>query len=123
MGAAGAPPGRRAGVSLEHGLLAWWEGHLALKVDRDAVVARRASARAAEIARSFGHADLEFLARSLEGHALVSLGDVLDGMRRLDEATAAAVAGEIHDIDANVTACCYLIAACELVRDYGRSAR
>lgn len=110
-------------VSREHGLLAWWEGHLALKADRDAETARRTSARAVEIARSFGHTDLEYLALSLEGLALVSLGDTLEGMRRLDEATAAAVAGEIHDVDTNVTACCYLIAACELVRDYERAAR
>jgi hypothetical protein len=110
-------------LSLEHGLLAWWEGHLALKADRDAEGARRGSARAVEIARSFGETDLELLALSLEGLALVSLGDTLEGMRRLDEATAAAVAGEINDVDTNVTACCYLIAACELVRDDDRAAR
>ena len=44
-------------------------------------------------------------------------------MRLLDEATAAAVAGEMTDPDAIVTTCCYLISACERVRDYDRAAQ
>jgi ATP/maltotriose-dependent transcriptional regulator MalT len=82
-----------------------------------------ACARATKIARSLGETDVELLALALEGLALVRLGDTAEGMRRLDEATAAAVAGEIRDIDANVTACCYLITACNLVGDYDRAAQ
>ena len=44
-------------------------------------------------------------------------------MRRLDEATTAALSGEMTDPDAIVTTCCYLIFACERVRDYDRAAQ
>jgi ATP/maltotriose-dependent transcriptional regulator MalT len=60
---------------------------------------------------------------ALEGLALVSEGRVEEGMRRLDEATAAAVAGELRDLNAVGASCCYLIFACERVRDYDRAAQ
>jgi ATP/maltotriose-dependent transcriptional regulator MalT len=44
-------------------------------------------------------------------------------MSRLDEATATAVSGEVTDPNAIGTACCYLIHACERVRDYSRAAQ
>ena len=44
-------------------------------------------------------------------------------MRRLDEATAAAVAGELDDLDAISSCCCYLIDACKRVRDFERAAQ
>ena len=44
-------------------------------------------------------------------------------MRRLDEATAAAVAGELEDLDAISSCCCYLIDACKQVRDFERAAQ
>jgi ATP/maltotriose-dependent transcriptional regulator MalT len=42
-------------------------------------------------------------------------------MRTLDEVNAAVVAGELHDLIAIGLACCYLIAACDRVRDYDRA--
>jgi DNA-binding NarL/FixJ family response regulator len=42
-------------------------------------------------------------------------------MSRLDEATTAAVAGEMRDPSLIATACCILIHACEQVRDYSRA--
>jgi ATP/maltotriose-dependent transcriptional regulator MalT len=44
-------------------------------------------------------------------------------MRRLDESTTAAVSGDVSDYDAIATICCYLIFACERVRDYDRAAQ
>ena len=44
-------------------------------------------------------------------------------MSRLDEATAAATAGELTDPGMIGTACCYLIRACEQVHDYDRAAQ
>jgi hypothetical protein len=70
-----------------------------------------------------GDADLEMLAMALEGVSLVTLGEVSARMRLLDESGTAAVGGAIRDIDAHLTACCYLILACERARDYGRAAR
>ena len=43
------------------------------------------------------------------------------GMRALDEVNAAVVAGEMHDFVAIGLACCYMIAACDHVRDYDRA--
>jgi LuxR family maltose regulon positive regulatory protein len=43
-------------------------------------------------------------------------------MRRLDEATAAALAGEAKNLFCVGWACCFLISACERVRDYERAA-
>ena len=63
------------------------------------------------------------LALAYNGLALVLQGTVEEGMGCLDEATAAAVAGEMADIDAACTACCCLIYACEQVRDYERAAQ
>ena len=63
------------------------------------------------------------LAQASLGFAMVCEGDIAEGMRLLDEATAAAVAGEMTDPDAIVTTCCYLISACERVRDYDRAAQ
>ena len=44
-------------------------------------------------------------------------------MRRLDEAAAAALGGEYEDLRAAGWTCCYLIGACERVRDFGRAAQ
>jgi ATP/maltotriose-dependent transcriptional regulator MalT len=73
------------------------------------------------LAGSLGEVDLEMLAQASLGFATVCEGNIAEGMRLLDEATAAAVGGEMTDPDAIVTTCCYLISACERVRDYDRA--
>jgi LuxR family transcriptional regulator, maltose regulon positive regulatory protein len=85
---------------------------------------RRAQAHADEgvkIARAAGDTDREMMGRALQGLALVTLGDVAEGMRRLDEVNAAIVAGELHDLVAIGLASCHMIAACDRVRDYDRA--
>ncbi|MGZ8393026.1 MAG: LuxR C-terminal-related transcriptional regulator, partial [Gemmatimonadales bacterium] len=109
--------------SPEHALLAYQKAHVALMGQRDPVAARRLSQEAAAIARSVGPADMEMLGVALEGLAMVTEGDVAQGMSRLDEATAAATAGELSDPNMIGTACCYLIRACEQVHDYDRAAQ
>ena len=54
---------------------------------------------------------------------MVTGGEVAAGMSLLDEATAAATAGELSDPGMIGTACCYLIRACEQVHDYDRAAQ
>ena len=58
----------------------------------------------------------------VEGLALVNEGDVADGMARLDEATTAALAGEFEEIVAAGWTFCFLLNACERVRDFERAA-
>lgn len=106
----------------EHGWLALWEGHIARALEHDCERALALATRAAEIGRRLGQQDLELLALALEGLVRVTEGDVEAGMRQLDEATAAAVAGEFTDIDSVAATCCFLMHACERVRDYERAA-
>ncbi len=72
-------------------------------------------------AREGGAFDGEMVCLALEGLALVADGRVDDGMRRLDEATTAAVSGEIADAGVVEVVCCHLIDACRRVRDFDRA--
>ena len=53
----------------------------------------------------------------------MSEGELEEGMRRLDEATTVALDGEARLLYCVAWACCYLISACERVRDYERAAQ
>ncbi|HSD26700.1 MAG TPA: hypothetical protein VLL75_05305, partial [Vicinamibacteria bacterium] len=107
----------------ERGWVSLWEGHFALMQGRDPARARASGQDALEIARAEGDADLETLAVALEGLVCVAEGRVEEGMRRVDEAAAAALAGEVRDLDAVGATCCFLVHACERVRDYDRVSR
>lgn len=109
--------------SPEYGWLTICEAHLALWTAYDAPTVQRLCAQAASLGRSLGDINIEMLALAYEGVALVSQGRISAGMRCLDEAATAVVAGEMTDIDAACTACCCLIYACEQVRDYERAAQ
>jgi DNA-binding NarL/FixJ family response regulator len=108
---------------VDHGWVAIHEGHIALALVEDTVKARRLAARAVELGRRFGTPELEMLGLGLEGRALVSEGALEEGMRRLDEATTVALAGEARLLYCVAWACCYLISACERVRDFDRAAQ
>ena len=108
---------------VDHGWLAIHEGHIAVALDEDTAKARRLAARAVELGRTFGAPELEMLGLGLEGRALVSEGELEEGMHRLDEATTVALAGEASLLYCVAWACCYLISACERVRDYERAAQ
>ncbi|HET7600354.1 MAG TPA: LuxR C-terminal-related transcriptional regulator [Gemmatimonadales bacterium] len=107
----------------EHGWLAYLDGHFALMVRHDPALALELAERTARIGQAIGTPDLEMIGVALEGVALVTAGRVAEGMRRLDEATAAAMSGDLTDLVAIGTACCYLIHACEQVRDYDRASQ
>src|ERR671936_215251 len=108
---------------VDHGWLAIHEGHIAVALDEDTAKARRLAASAVELGRKFRAPELEMLGLGLEGRALVSEGELEEGMRRLDEATTVALAGEASLLYCVAWACCYLISACERVRDYERAAQ
>lgn len=105
----------------EFGWLLVQEGELALLYANDSDKARRHGRTAAKIGRDLRKLDLEMVGLALEGLALVTEGRVPEGMQQLDEATAAAVAGEFSDLNAIGATCCYVIYACERVQDYGRA--
>src|SRR2546426_8875604 len=97
------------------------EGAFALFDDGDPDRAHRHAAEAIRVGRALGSIDLEMVGRALQGLALVTSGAVAEGMRNLDEVNAAVVAGELKDLIAIGLSCCYLIAACDRVRDYDRA--
>jgi LuxR family transcriptional regulator, maltose regulon positive regulatory protein len=107
----------------EHGLLAIYEGALSLHLQNDNVTALRLGGEAVNIGRQVGSIDLEMLGLALEGLARVYGGDIENGMRCLDESTTAAMSGEMSDPDACASTTCFLIQACERVRDYNRAAQ
>jgi hypothetical protein len=68
-------------------------------------------------AREFGDAELEIRALAKSGLALVRSGRVDEGMVRLDEAMAAATAGEADKPETFAETCCDMVAACEAALD------
>lgn len=91
-------------------------------MEDDLDTARRLASDAVEQGRRFGLIDMEMLGLAVEGLALVSEGSVAEGMQRLDEATTAGIAGELRPF-AIGWAYCYLVIACERVRDFERAAQ
>jgi LuxR family maltose regulon positive regulatory protein len=107
----------------EHGWLQVVAGDLALMVDGDTAQARRCADEAAVVGRALGQPDLAWVARALEGVSLVRAGRVAEGMPQLDEVATAALHGEVADPLAIGICCCYLMIACEHVRDLDRAAQ
>jgi hypothetical protein len=105
----------------EHGWLLIWEGQIRLLVDNDPATARRLGREGAEIGRALGDLDVEMTGLGLEGLAAVTAGDIDEGMAKLDEATATAVSGDMSEPTGIGATCCYLIFACERVRDFDRA--
>jgi LuxR family transcriptional regulator, maltose regulon positive regulatory protein len=105
----------------EHGWLDALVGYMAL-VEGDTGRAKELAAQARELGRSLGVVALEMFALCVEGVALVNEGRVADGMCCLDEAAAAALAGEFELIVTAGWTCCMLLNACERARDYERAA-
>lgn len=97
------------------------EGSLCLLEDGDPERALSLAREGIRIAHEAGNIDLEMLGRAVEGLSLVAAGAVAEGMRKLDEVNTAVIAGELTDRVAIGLSGCYLIAACERVRDYGRA--
>jgi len=104
----------------EHGWLAFFEGYIAAG-GGDTARASECALRAAELGRRLDVPDLEMLGLALEGATLVTCAQVEEGMRCLDEATAAALEGEAEIPIAGAWACCFLVSACAAVRDYERA--
>lgn len=111
-----------AGPLVESGWLLIVKAHLALYADHDPPQARRHAQDAIVIGRRIGSREVELLALAYEGLALVSDGQVAEGMGKLDESSTAAISGELQGVDEAGTIACCLIAACERVRDVGRAA-
>src|SRR5262245_23586599 len=97
------------------------EGSLALLEEGDPDRGYAHASEGIRIAKAARNIDFEMLGRAVCGLSLVASGAVAEGMRALDEVNAAVVAGEMKDLVAIGLSCCYMIAACDRVRDYDRA--
>ena len=76
--------------------------------------------RAQEIGARFRDRNLEALAMSERGAALVALGRLEEGLALVDEATVAAVGGELDPATAGGI-CCTTIESCATIGEWGRA--
>ena len=108
---------------IEPGILHGWV-HIARAYrmpDLDA--AEALTVHALQLARAAGDADLELGAISQLGVIRVGQGQVTEGFALIDEAMAAALAGEGTNLETVVYACCDMLNACELASDLERAAQ
>jgi DNA-binding CsgD family transcriptional regulator len=105
----------------ERAWLAIREGNAALFEDADPDRTRKFADEAVRVGRAIRNLDVEMVGRALGGFAGVLSGPVADGLRELDGVNAAVLAGELSDPVAIALACCYLVTACERVRDTARA--
>ena len=107
--------------SPEHAFLAARAAVFTLLDDGDPEAAEALARDAIRIAQSLKAIDYEMVGRALLGFALITRGEVTDGLRELDEVSAAILAGELTDRLLIALAGCYLIGACDRARDHGRA--
>lgn len=106
----------------EHGWLAVFHAHVALG-GGDLAAARRLAHDAQRIGRSQGLVGLELFALATDGVVQVEQGRVSEGLRCLDEAAAAALAGEYEHLAPAAWSCCLLLSACDELREDERGAQ
>lgn len=94
---------------------------LAALDQNDATTARALAARAGDLGRRFGDAELRALASLGEGQALIALGDTAQGVARLDETMVAVTGGEVGPIASGIIYCA-VITECMQLYDLARAA-
>jgi len=109
--------------SAAHAFLAARAAVFTLLDDGDPEAAEALASEAIRVAQAIGAIDYEMVGRALRGFALVTTGRVIEGLRELDEVSAAILADELTDRVLIALAGCYLIGACDRIRDHGRAAQ
>ncbi|HMQ07411.1 MAG TPA: LuxR C-terminal-related transcriptional regulator [Saprospiraceae bacterium] len=104
----------------EHGWLALQNGAVAIELEQEPKTAIQHAREAAKIGRILQVTDLEVIGMAMEGLAITSQGNIDEGMQLLDEAGIAATAGEVQELYSVTWTFCYLIYACERIRDLER---
>ncbi|HET6563274.1 MAG TPA: LuxR C-terminal-related transcriptional regulator [Marmoricola sp.] len=92
----------------------------AIAYEKDPDAARSFATRALAFAERLGDGADEVMGKAFLGFVDVMLGDLEPGFGLLDEATAAALAGELPPL-ADLDVYCLLVSACERVRDFDRA--
>ena len=107
--------------SPEHAWLAARDAVFTLLDDGDPEAAEALAREAIRVAQAIQAIDYEMVGRALLGFSLITTGRVTEGLRELDEVSAAILAGELTDRLLIALAGCYLIGACDRARDHGRA--
>ena len=102
-----------------HGYLAFYRSDHA-RASGDMAAALAFAEEAVEIGKRTANADLQAFARSSLGSIKIAGGSTIEGFNLMEEASLAAVNGELSPIAAGV-ACCSMISACRDLTDYGRA--
>jgi DNA-binding SARP family transcriptional activator len=104
----------------EQGYFAYTHARFA-RAQGDLVAAFRGARRAAELGRRFGVRELEILGVNFQGYVLLAQGNIEHAWALIDEASAAAIAGELAPLAAGIVFC-HTISACRDVGDLRRAA-
>jgi class 3 adenylate cyclase len=107
--------------SVEHGRVVLTQALGAMMAEGDLPKATELFARAFEVGERIGDRDLQMLALSGKARALVTSGDVEHGLALHDEASAAAVCGELKPFATGLIYC-LTISSCQDVGDFRRAA-
>lgn len=105
--------------SVEHGQLEGQRAHRAM-LNGDLEQAGVAAEKTLELGMRFGDRNLQALGLLLGGNILVNRGDVDGGLKQLDEATIAAVGGELNPHTAGMVYC-LAISTTARMADYDRA--
>jgi ATP/maltotriose-dependent transcriptional regulator MalT len=108
--------------SPELGFIKLLKARWAFQAEKNNELAFKLIDESSELGKSLNSIDVEMLAEALKGFILVVEGKISEGMPLLDEATLLATHEE-GDIKYTTITCCYLIDACERVRDYERASQ
>jgi class 3 adenylate cyclase len=106
--------------SYAHAYLALVQSEMARAAGKGLDEALELAESAVKIATRAGHADLQAAALTNLGSLRIASGATSDGIALMEEASIAAVNGELSPIATGV-ACCRMIAACRDLTDYRRA--
>ena len=109
--------------SWEHGLMKILKARWAFQAEKNPELAFKLLEESLILSKTHGYIDGEMLAEALKGFILVVEGKISEGMPLLDEATLLATTSEKADLNVTTITCCFLIDACERVRDYERASQ
>ncbi len=107
--------------SNELSMLKIMQARWSFQVDKNPELAFKLLDESLRISKKLKDPNCEMLAEALKGFIFVVEGRISEGMPLLDEATLLGLTSEQGDIKFTTITCCYLIDACERVRDYERA--